>query len=128
MIGKRLSLPLVLLVLLLSGCDTGSETQSSGGAEPAVETAEADDSTPVADISLALKPAQLDWVGRKIFQKECRGKLTSLGNGNEGEDFLSLGIAHSIWYPRGVNWRLRESFPKLMQLMVQRQAPLPNGF
>ncbi|HLT13204.1 MAG TPA: hypothetical protein VK006_03830 [Marinobacter sp.] len=126
MIGKRLSLPLVLLVLLLSGCDTGSETQSSGGAEPAVETAEADDSTPVADISLALKPAQLDWVGQKIFQNECAGKLDCLVHWNEGEAFPSLGIGHFIWYPAGVNGRFTESFPQLIQYMVQRQASVPD--
>lgn len=126
MIGKRLSLTLVLLALLLSGCDSGSEKQGSGGAESAVETAEADDSTPVADISLALKPAQLDWVGQKIFQNECAGKLDCLVHWNEGEAFPSLGIGHFIWYPAGVNGRFTESFPQLIQYMVQRQASVPD--
>src|SRR5690606_6328764 len=128
MIGKRLSLTLVLLALLLSGCDSGSEKQGSGGAESAAETAEADDSTPVAAISLALKPAQLDWVGQKIIQNECAGKLDCLVHWNEGEAFPSLGIGHFIWYPAGVNGRFTESFPRLIQYMVQRHASVPEVF
>ncbi|WP_410327893.1 hypothetical protein [Marinobacter sp.] len=78
------------------------------------------------DISLALKPSQLDWVGQKIFQNECAGRLDCLVHWNTGEAFPSLGIGHFIWYPQGVEGRFVESFPKLIQYMTQRQAPVPD--
>nr|WP_281494884.1 hypothetical protein [Marinobacter sp. S6332] len=81
---------------------------------------------PFSDISLALKPAQLDWVGQKIFQNECAGKYECLVHWNESEAFPSLGIGHFIWYPEGVNERFVESFPALYEYMEQRQRNIPE--
>lgn len=79
-----------------------------------------------SDISLALKPAQLDWVGQKIFQNECAGKYECLVHWNESEAFPSLGIGHFIWYPEGVTERFVESFPALYEYMEQRQRNIPE--
>ncbi|WP_298447783.1 hypothetical protein [uncultured Marinobacter sp.] len=81
---------------------------------------------PFSDISLTLTPAQLDWVGQKIFQNECAGKFDCLVHWNESEAFPSLGIGHFIWYPEGVNGRFTESFPALYQYMEQRQRNIPE--
>lgn len=120
--------PLILLVssVFLAGCDSGQqneETAESG--QPAEEAGTAEPASG-ADISLALKPAQMDWVGQKIFQNECAGKLQCLVHWNEGEAFPSLGIGHFIWYPEGVDGRFVESFPKLIQYMTQHQASVPD--
>lgn len=101
-----ISLLLTAMLLALSGCDA--------------------DRDPVTADSLALKPAQLDWVGQKIFANECASRFDCLVHWNEGEAFPSLGIGHFIWYPEGVEGRFTESFPQLIRYMVQRQAKVPD--
>ena len=107
--------------LLLAGCDSGEDqgapADPSGSSRRAVSG---------VDISLALEPAQLDWVGQRIFQNECAGRFQCLVHWNEGEAFPSLGIGHFIWYPEGVEGRFVESFPQLIAYMSQRQASVPD--
>ena len=107
--------------LLLAGCDSGEDqgapADPSGSSRRAVSG---------VDISLALEPAQLDWVGQRIFQNECAGRFQCLVHWNEGEAFPSLGIGHFIWYPEGVEGRFVESFPQLITYMSQRQASVPD--
>ncbi|MFO8140950.1 MAG: hypothetical protein R6T87_03500 [Marinobacter sp.] len=116
----------LLASLVLAGCDSGSEQR--GVAASGLAVAPVDLALPQsgADISLALTPAQLDWVGQKIFHNECAGKLDCLVHWNEGEAFPSLGIGHFIWYPKGVDGRFTESFPQLTQYLMQRQASVPD--
>lgn len=124
---KQVFTSIVLLSsLALAGCDSVSEQQDAAASGLAVESADVALPRPGADISLALTPAQLDWVGQKIFQNECAGQLDCLVHWNEGEAFPSLGIGHFIWYPQGVNGRFTESFPQLIQYMMQRQASVPD--
>lgn len=121
---KALCLAFLLGGLLLSGCDS-----DSGGREPSTADNERVLSAPTevaGDISLALEPAQLDWVGQEIFQNECAGQFQCLIHWNESEAFPSLGIGHFIWYPSGVNERFVESFPALIEYMEQRQLNIPQ--
>lgn len=60
-----------------------------------------------------LTPAQMDRVGRRIWQNECGGTVAGLTSWNTGEDFASLGIGHFIWYPQGHSGPFEESFPPL---------------
>src|SRR5688572_23162796 len=62
-----------------------------------------------------LSDAELDKVGRKVWQNESGGKRDGLTAWNVGENFPSLGIGHFIWYPKGVNGPFEESFPKLIE-------------
>nr|WP_228739453.1 hypothetical protein [Marinobacter arenosus] len=78
------------------------------------------------DVSITLEAAQMDWVGAQIFRNECAGQLDCLVHWNVGETFPSLGIGHFIWYPSGVEGRFVESFPALIQYMMQRQASVPE--
>ncbi|WP_372964569.1 hypothetical protein [Marinobacter sp.] len=114
---------LICAAFILLGCDPRAEQEVRVAA--AVPD-KAQERQPAADISLALTPAQLDWVGQSIFQNECAGKLDCLVHWNEGEAFPSLGIGHFIWYPKEVDGPFTESFPNLVQYMVQRQAPVPD--
>ncbi|MDO6823496.1 hypothetical protein [Marinobacter sp. 1_MG-2023] len=126
MFNKALGLIFLVSMLVLSGCESENNT---GNTE-----AEAGDTNPAAlasgetsvDISIALKPAQMDWVGQKIFQNECAGQFQCLVHWNDGEAFPSLGIGHFIWYPEGVNERFVESFPALVEYMKQRQVNIPG--
>ena len=107
---RGVGLVLLMGVLLIYGCDAGTSEQGNEAAN---------------DISIALKPAELDWVGQKIFHNECAGQFQCLVHWNVGEAFPSLGVGHFIWYPEGVNERFVESFPALVEYMKQRQMNIP---
>ena len=67
-----------------------------------------------------LTAAQIDRIGRRIWQNECAGTVEGLTSWNQGEDFASLGIGHFIWYPQSRRGRFEESFPGLMQHLNRR--------
>lgn len=72
-----------------------------------------------------LSSAQIDRVGRRIWQNECGGTLAGLTSWNGGEDFASLGIGHFIWYPQGRSGPFAESFPPLMAFLAARGIATP---
>ncbi len=74
----------------------------------------------------ALTPAQIDRVGRRIWQNECAGTVEGLTSWNSGEDFASLGIGHFIWYPAGRRGPFEESFPPLARYLNQRGIATPG--
>lgn len=81
----------------------------------------------VADrFGLSLSPAQLDWVGARIYQNECASRVECLVHWNEGEAFPSLGIGHFIWYPTGVDEPFMESFPAWVQFALDAGEPVPQ--
>lgn len=69
-----------------------------------------------------LTEAQIEAVGRKIWQNEGGGKVEALTHWNEGEEFPSLGIGHFIWFPRGFDGPFTESFPALIRFAESRGA------
>lgn len=75
---------------------------------------------------ISLTNEQAEWIGKKIFYNECGGKIESLVAWNEGEDFMSLGIGHFIWYPKGKSGPFEESFPKLLVFVKEKGKTLPN--
>ena len=101
---------LSLLFTSLTGCaePTGRAPQASGGA------------------AAALSSAQIDRVGRRIWQNECGGTVAGLTSWNAGESFASLGIGHFIWYPQGQNGPFEESFPPLAAFLAARGHAVPG--
>jgi hypothetical protein len=79
-----------------------------------------------APVLAELSDAELDKVGRKVWQNESAGKRDGLTAWNAGENFPSLGIGHFIWYPKGVNGPFEESFPKLLEFFQQNGVKLPG--
>ena len=75
---------------------------------------------------LALSEAELDAIGRRVWQNECGGTRQGLTSWNSGEDFASLGIGHFIWYPKGMNGPFEESFPKLLHSLQGAGHKLPD--
>ncbi len=120
MLRTRLLLTILLLVLSLAGCSPDPDDKGASDGEQAAESREG------TDISLSLKPGQLDWVGQKIFENECASRYDCLVHWNPGEAFPSLGIGHFIWYPEGVDGPYVESFPALIRYMAQRQVAVPE--
>lgn len=122
-LGKSLFGPILLVgVLVFTGCESGN--RESGAAPQGQPPKSVSNFT--SDISLILKPAQLDWIGQKIFQNECAGQFQCLVHWNKAEAFPSLGIGHFIWYPKGIDEKFVESFPALIQYMKQRQLNIPE--
>ena len=73
-----------------------------------------------------LAPAELNAIGAKVWQNECDAKTTGLISWNQGENFISLGIGHNIWYPKNKRDIFDESFPKLIQFMRKAGAVMPK--
>ena len=73
-----------------------------------------------------LNSAQIDRVGKRIWQNECGGTVEGLTSWNTGEDFASLGIGHFIWYPQGRRGRFEESFPPLLAYLERRGVAVPT--
>jgi hypothetical protein len=74
---------------------------------------------------VSLSTAQLDRVGRRIWQNECAGSVAGLTSWNTGEDFASLGIGHFIWYPSGQRGPFEESFPALVAFLEAQGTGMP---
>jgi hypothetical protein len=81
---------------------------------------------PPLSAELNLSPAQAQKIGRQLWQNECAGTVEGLTSWNKGEAFPSLGIGHFIWYPTGVRQTYQESFPGLIDFLVQRGAKVPS--
>jgi len=75
---------------------------------------------------ISLTDAQADWIGNRIFLNECGGKEENIVCWNEGEDFMSLGIGHFIWYPKYKKGPFDESFPAMLKFLEERGAILPD--
>jgi hypothetical protein len=73
-----------------------------------------------------LSGAELDRIGKRIWQNECGGSVEGLTSWNAGENFASLGIGHFIWYPAGVEGPFEESFPKLVAWLTRDGVKLPS--
>ena len=76
--------------------------------------------------AIALSHADVQRIGKKIWQNECNGTISGLTAWNAGEDFASLGIGHFIWYPKGRRGPFEESFPKVVSFISKRGAKLPT--
>lgn len=131
--GKRKIMAVLILsaaITMLAGCERESDSPGTLQGEPDAEVIDVNQEQSggegASDISLALTPAELDWIGQQIFQNECDGRFRCLVHWNEGEAFPSLGIGHFIWYPANVDAGFVESFPNLISYMVQRQRAIPD--
>jgi hypothetical protein len=69
---------------------------------------------------------EISWIGEKIFANECSSRDDLLLQWNDGEDFLSLGIGHFIWYPEGEKGFFEESFPDFLKFAKSSGADIPT--
>lgn len=75
---------------------------------------------------IVISDADAGWIGNKIFHNECGGKNEYLISWNDGEDFISLGIGHFIWYPDNKIGPFDESFPGLLEFIKENRRKLPD--
>jgi hypothetical protein len=69
-----------------------------------------------------LDPRFLEVAGKRIWMSECSGSKEGLTSWNSGEDFVSLGIGHFLWFPEGKEFPFEESFPKYLEYHRMRSA------
>ena len=81
---------------------------------------------PHISVAITLSHADVQKIGKKIWQNECNGTISGLTSWNQGEEFASLGIGHFIWYPKGRRGPFEESFPKVVSFISKRGAKLPT--
>lgn len=76
--------------------------------------------------SLYLSPQEAQSIAAKIYQNECSRNPQALLSWNDGEDFLSLGIGHFIWYPEGKVGVFQERFPLFIAFCQDKSASVPT--
>lgn len=78
------------------------------------------------DVSIReLSPQEIELIGEKIFKNECASKDDKLIAWNEGEDFMSLGIGHFIWYPAKGKKTFIGSFAKFIEYAIISGEKIP---
>ncbi|MDX1540844.1 MAG: hypothetical protein R3349_05520 [Geminicoccaceae bacterium] len=65
-------------------------------------------------------------IGERIFKNEAAGRREWLVHWLDGEDHLSLGIGHFIWYPAGRTGPYRESFPEFLAFVERQGVAMPG--
>lgn len=68
---------------------------------------------PLTGVVVSTKDAEL--VALRICKNECSSKPENLVHWNAGEEFISLGIGHFIWYPENWHGPFDEQFPQFVQ-------------
>jgi hypothetical protein len=74
---------------------------------------------------IRFSPEEIAWIGDKIFANECSSRDEYLVSWNDGEDFLSLGIGHFIWYPEDKRVSFEEGFPDFLRFAEISGADTP---
>jgi hypothetical protein len=74
---------------------------------------------------IELSKREIIWLGDRIFANECSSRDDLLLQWNDGEDFLSLGIGHFIWYPKGERGPFKETFPDFIEFAKLSGADIP---
>jgi len=75
--------------------------------------------------SAGIDTSGLGKIGRQLYANECGSKPENLITWNRGEDFISLGIGHFIWYPEGRKGPYTESFIAFTRYAAHQEASLP---
>jgi hypothetical protein len=65
-------------------------------------------------------------IAERVFANECFSKDDCLIEWNAGEEFLSLGIGHFIWYPEGPKGPFEESFLKYLSYTRNSGEKIPH--
>ncbi len=79
-------------------------------------------------LALEITKEQLNYIGQLIYKNETGGQKDKIIIWNKGEDFISLGIGHFIWYPYNFDGSFEESFPQLIRYFKEKNYELPRLF
>ena len=76
-------------------------------------------------VAIHLNQDQADGVAQKVWKNEANSNLEYLIYWNQHETFLSLGIAHFLWYGKTNRAQYQEMFPLLVDYFVKHNVRLP---
>jgi hypothetical protein len=76
--------------------------------------------------SLSISPEDANKIGERVWKNECAGTIEGLTNWKKGENFVSLGIGHFIWYQVGKKEQFQETFPDLLKFLHKEGVTLPD--
>lgn len=79
------------------------------------------------EAKIVISPQEIQNIGQQIYRNECGGKKANLIYWKAGEQNLSLGIGHFIWYPETVivAHQFDQQFPKLLQFLQGKKVIIP---
>ena len=77
----------------------------------------------VAKVIVSEKDFRL--IGDMVFFNESGGEPDLIVCWNEGENFISLGLGHFIWYQKDKDNRFEESFPRLLDFVREKGREIP---
>ena len=77
-------------------------------------------------LDIALTDIEIRKITRNIYFNEASSRKENLLFWNDNENFLSLGIAHFIWYPAGREKRFSETFPELINFFRKSGVDVPD--
>ena len=77
-----------------------------------------------ARADLSISPAEIRFIGLKVWQNEDALQKKELVGWNRGENWASLGIAHFTWYPKNDKGR-KGSFPDLVNFLEKHGRYFP---
>ncbi len=80
----------------------------------------------LSSIDIHISKTQAALLSQRIFINETDLRHAKLLQWNKQENFLSLGIAHFIWYPQGQKKHFVESFSLLLSYLQKSNYPLPE--
>lgn len=101
-------LPLIIILLFsLSACVTNTTPP------------------PKDDVGTIIPIKDLSWIANKVFINETSGNYERLVFWSPREEFMSLGIAHFIWYPEGRKGPYTETFPTLIRYFEKNAETVP---
>ncbi len=64
-------------------------------------------------------------LAERIWRNESGRSVQKLVWWNEGESFMSLGIGHFLWFPKGCTAPFTQTFPDMLTFMQQNGQQLP---
>lgn len=79
-----------------------------------------------SEIKRSLTPEKVQAIGNGVWQNECKGTLDGLVSWNTGENFMSLGIGHFIWYPEGEEVVFDAGFPQYLTYLKSKNCKIPE--
>jgi len=77
-------------------------------------------------IEINISKTQANLLSQRVFINETDLRHSKLLQWNKKENFLSLGIAHFIWYPQGQKKHFVESFPLFLTYLKKTGYDLPD--
>jgi len=115
---RYLKLLIGIFLIMMAGCVGGELLPSTLKKCP-------DGSNYLGTEQLSLSNVEINHLTAMLFRNECGSKYENLISWNKGEDFVSLGIGHFIWYPQGKEGPFQETFPALLNYLKNRRIQLP---